>query len=94
MDDNNALIAELGNITEILFDNGYGSWGNAIRKAIGLLRSQPQIVRCRDCKHRYDGEHVQNCCDEWMHKAGWKTEFSVDLDGFCNKGEPKEGEQE
>ena len=38
MDDKDVLISDLQDITEILFDNGYGGWGNAIRKAINIIR--------------------------------------------------------
>ena len=34
------LIAELENIAEILFNNGYNSWGNAIHKAIKKIKGQ------------------------------------------------------
>lgn len=36
----NNMIAELENITEFLFNNGYNSWGNTIRKAIVLLKKR------------------------------------------------------
>ena len=34
------IITSLENISEILFNNGYNSWGNTIRKAIALLKEQ------------------------------------------------------
>lgn len=39
------LVSELENITEILFNNGYGSWGNIIRKTIEILKNQQEQKR-------------------------------------------------
>lgn len=129
------LVSELENITEILFNNGYGSWGNIIRKTIEILKNQqeqkrkwlqniadnqlavsptgyeteeelakragewnglqmayeiisedmpvntekqPQIVRCKDCKHWDADEHDCNI------KIGW---FACGADWFCADGE-------
>lgn len=52
-----------------------------------LLKEQPEIVRCKDCKHLFDGEHTKNCCDVLMEKAGWLKEISVSPDWFCADGE-------
>ena len=41
----------------------FTDWAEIIDNAIALLKSQPQIVRCKDCKHyRYYGmfEHGNN----------------------------------
>jgi hypothetical protein len=38
------MIAELENISEILFNNGYNSWGNVIRKAISTLKEQQKRI--------------------------------------------------
>ena len=51
MDDKDVLISELQDITEILFDNGYCGWGNAIRKAINIIRKERKIIPCKDCKY-------------------------------------------
>lgn len=45
------------------------------------------VVRCKDCKHLFDGEHTENCCDVLMEKAGWLKEISVSPDWFCADGE-------
>ena len=40
----NEIIGDLENISEILFDNGYNSQGNTIRKAIALLKEQQRQI--------------------------------------------------
>ena len=50
------------------------------------------LVRCKDCKHRFDGEHMANCCEELMIMTGWLTEIPDDPNGFCSKGERKDGD--
>jgi hypothetical protein len=59
-----------------------------IKDALGLLKEQPKIVRCKDCKHRptypkaYGAEINGNWC-YWceLHRS-WKTD-----DWFCADGE-------
>lgn len=63
-------------------------------KIIAPLRDVESVVRCKDCKHRFDGEHIANCCEELMIITGWLTEIPVDPNGFCHKGERKEGDGE
>ncbi len=48
---------------------------------------EQEIVRCKDCKHLFDGEFTDNCCDVLMEKAGWLKEISVKPDWFCADGE-------
>lgn len=38
------MIAELENISEILFNNGYNAWGNTILKAIAKLKEQQKRI--------------------------------------------------
>lgn len=52
-----------------------------------------KLIRCKDCKHRYDGETTKNCCDLLMEFTQWTREINVDLDFYCGYGEPKDGEQ-
>lgn len=53
------LIAELENIAEILFNNGYNSWGNAIHKAIKKLKEQESVVHPEpSCEMTY----ITDCC--------------------------------
>ena len=51
------------------------------------IRKMPEIVRCRDCKHRFkDGENVVfNCCELNHNKA------QAD-DWFCADAERREDE--
>lgn len=51
----------------------------ALEMAIAALKAQPEIVRCKDCKHR-DAE------DAFCQGRGWPMQLVPD-DGFCDKGE-------
>lgn len=51
------LIPELENISDILFDNGYGSWGNALRKAMNLLE---ELQEQRDKAYRHAASLAAN----------------------------------
>ena len=57
-----------------------------IRLMYDALIEQPDIVRCKDCRHCTfsDGEQLADC----MIKQGW---FPVKPDWFCADGERKEG---
>ena len=61
-----------------------------------LLDSTPtidavEVVRCQHCKHRFNGEHHDNCCDVLMEKVKWTFEVTVEPDWFCADGELGEG---
>ncbi len=58
-DNMDGIIAELENISEILFNNGYNSWGNTICKAIGILKEQK------------DDEYICSKCSRGL-KRNWK----------------------
>lgn len=60
---------------------------NMAVNALELLKVQEELVRCAECKHLFDGEHTENCCDVLMEKAGWLKEISVSTDWFCADGE-------
>jgi len=47
-----------------------------IDDALALLKEQPQIVRCKDCKHN-DGARCENF-DIWVEN---------DMEWFCAEGE-------
>ena len=51
------------------------------------IEDRQLVVRCKDCKHLFDGEHTKNCCDALMEKTGWLKEISVSPDWFCADGE-------
>lgn len=57
-----------------------------------LPSAEPEIVRCEDCKHLFDGEHNANCCEVLMRKAKWLTEITVDMNWYCADGERRRGE--
>jgi hypothetical protein len=66
----NNMIAELENITEILFNNGYNSWGNTIRKAIVLLEKRKGTwkdngngtISCSECGTWFPKEREPYLC--------------------------------
>lgn len=51
-----------------------------------------EVVRCKYCKHLFDGTHNPNCCEVLMRKAKWIIEITVDLNWHCASGERKEDE--
>lgn len=60
------------------------------KAVLAMLKTQPQIVRCKDCKHYV---HVRT------DTAGYCTKDSScwvfrDLDWFCADGERKDGDGE
>ena len=57
-------------------DGGY-YYSKAIEDAITLLKEQPEIIRCKDCKH-YNNNYCTLQVWEW-----WK----VSPNGFCADGE-------
>lgn len=66
----NNMIAELENITEFLFNNGYNSWGNTIRKAIVLLKKSKGTwkdngngtISCSECGTWFSKEREPYLC--------------------------------
>lgn len=48
MTDMGIVISDLENISEILFNNGYGGWGNTILKAIRLLKEQQEKIKLQE----------------------------------------------
>jgi len=52
---------------------------NDVQTIAQLPSAQPEIIRCKDCKHR-DAE------DGFCKGRGWPMQL-VPEDGFCDKGE-------
>jgi hypothetical protein len=57
---------------------------DAMEKVIKLPSAQPEIIRCKDCKHR-DTEN--GLCEG----RGWPMQLVPD-DGYCDKGEREKNE--
>ena len=51
----------------------------------GLPSAQPEIIRCKDCKHWYSDADTGMACEF--------TNLSQPEDGFCNWAERKDGEE-
>ena len=65
------VIGELENISEILFNNGYNSWGNTIRKTIVLLKERRRgtwkdngngTISCSECGTWFPKEREPYLC--------------------------------
>ena len=62
-----------------------GCMENLLKDAYELLKAQPQIVRCKDCKHGCiskdeTGQDIVECFQMYRTRK---------LDWFCADGEPK-----
>ena len=53
-------------------------WGNT---PITVLSAQPELIRCKDCKHWYSDADAGMACDY--------TNITQPEDGFCNWAERK-----
>ena len=49
-----------------------------------------ELVRCKDCKHRFEGETLHNCCEILMEMSHWLVEIPVKDEWHCGSGERKE----
>ena len=49
-----------------------------------------ELVRCKDCKHRFEGETLYNCCEILMEMSHWLVEIPVKYEWHCGSGERKE----
>ena len=54
-----------------------------------LIDNFKELVRCKDCKHRYNGETLHNCCEVLMAMSNWLIEIPVEDDWHCGSGERK-----
>lgn len=57
---------------------------------VGNVRDGERLIRCKDCKHRYNGETLHNCCEVLMEMSHWLVEIPVKDDWHCGSGERKE----
>ena len=75
------MIFDIGKDLQNAFNDGYKA-------------RDSEIVRCKDCKHRYDegkcpmafGYYV-DYDDDGFWESEWRTEDNTEDDGFCHKGE-------
>lgn len=44
-----------------------------------------EVVRCKDCEHRYLNKHGETCCEIWAHN---RDTVVIDYD-FCSYGKRK-----
>lgn len=51
----------------------------------GLPSSEPEIIRCRDCRHRDEF----GCCKQWTGLAIGKIPVATDDDDFCSYAEQR-----
>lgn len=65
--------------------------GIAIKKAIDLIKHQPEIVHCKECKHAImtiDGDLCKYCKLE-TDDDGFLIEAYYDADWYCPAGETR-----
>jgi len=61
-------------------------WKPVAESVINVLPSaEPEIIRCKDCKHWYSDADTGMACEF--------TNLSQPEDGFCNWAERKDGEE-
>jgi len=67
-----------------------GCIGQLCSDALALLKEQPEIVRCKDCKY-WSAERINdfNKCRRWIN-VGVKN-FATMGEWFCADGEREEG---
>lgn len=58
--------------------------GRMLRDALALLKEQPEIFRCKDCKWAEVSDNEHTWCDHVDH------EFCHNNDWFCADGERRE----
>lgn len=96
MTDKDILISDLNDISEILNNNGYGRWCEAIQKAVFLLKEQENCENCAIAIE--DRQPIVRCKDcQWFHQA-FKNEGRCikhdndfhDTDWFCADGVKKD----
>ena len=76
LDNMDVVIGERGK-----FAYGLGLLESCIEELSGLPSAQPEIIRCKDCKHHhYDSEGIPYC-DRIDYGYGWKD------DDFCSRAE-------
>ena len=61
---------------------------------IGVLRKHKELIRCKDCKHRFEGEELHNCCEVLMEMSNWLLEIPVKDEWYCGSGERKRKKNE
>ena len=54
-----------------------------------LIDSFKELVMCKDCKHRFEGETLHNCCEVLMEMSNWLVEIPVKDEWHCGSGERK-----
>ena len=67
-------------------ESGHACLFDCVRDAIPLLKEQPEIVRCKDCKY---GEQM---CQPWSDIICNQNRATHIPDWFCADGEEREAE--
>ena len=98
--DADALLHEIGELKKSPWYNDNTNGARVIRsEAVSIIEQvciqdaptidAVEVVRCKDCKHRFNGEHHDNCCDVLMEKVKWTFEVTVEPDWFCADGKKR-----
>ena len=59
------------------------SYEQTINKLRESLSTQPEIIRCKDCKHR----DKYGCCKHWKGLAMGDIQIATDDNDFCSQAE-------
>lgn len=86
--DRKEVVKELGNVANAIVD-GYicepDQAVNTIAEAIALLKKQPEIIRCKDCRHWIPGRITGN--DDFVQPRCKRNGGGWSADEFCSNAE-------
>ena len=77
-----------GKVIEYIFPVNEGA-RNIDEMFIGVIRSHPQLIRCKDCKYYRDGD----CWHEWDNDGQIYYQSAINEpnpDDYCSKAKRKE----
>ena len=83
------LIAYIRDI-EHNYETLYWFYQNAVNANLEKFKDFERVVRCKDCKHRFEGKKIPNCCEVLMEMSHWLVEIPVEDEWHCGSGERKE----
>lgn len=81
---NQEAIDLLDNLIGMIEDNHGSDYDSAIRMAIDVLKNQPEIIRCKDCKYSdMTSNGLVKYCDIWF----LDDQLYLDGDYYCADAE-------
>ena len=83
------LLDDLKGIKEVLVGQGDPILASVLNRAIACVEKQPEVVRCKDCRHYDNSEGICWCKLNSKFYPGGMDWHSFPEDGFCSYGERK-----